>query len=145
MVQAEHLAYLESARSQLRDAERAFKDKSYASCSFFSAQSAENATSALILVLGAKPSKKHRNSLVLARLLPSLSEADRRDVAKIIERMKGLEVHVTRARYPVRKGIHLVPPVKYYTEEMARESLGSASLTLGLVEGLLSRLGFPTG
>ncbi len=137
MVQAEHLAYLESARDQLKDARRAFEDRSYASCAFFAAQSAENATSSLILALGATPSKKHRNSLVLAKLLASLSENQQEGVSGIVERMRRLEMHVTRARYPIRKGTQLLPPSKYYTEGMARRALDDAAAVLRLVEQAL--------
>lgn len=123
MGEEEYLAYLESAKSQLKDAERAFKDKSYA----------ENATSALILFLGAKPSKKHRNSLVLTKLHGVVSSDVRRILSDIIKGLKRLEPHVTKSRYPVRKGSTLIPPALYYTKEMAERALKDSTTSLQLV------------
>jgi HEPN domain-containing protein len=68
MVSEEIRVYLKMARAQLEDADLALKNERPALCAFLSALSAENAISALILKLGGKPSKKHRNSLVLYRL-----------------------------------------------------------------------------
>jgi len=122
----EAAAYLETAEEQLKDAELVFKKGRYVLCAFLSASSAENAISALIIDLGAKPSKKHRNSLVLNKLAPSLSPALQPLLRKMIESLKTLEPHITKARYPVRKGLELLPPTKVYTKENAENALARA-------------------
>lgn len=118
--------YLETAEDQLRDAELAFREGRYALCAFLSASSAENATSALLINLGAKPSKKHRNSLILNRLTPAASLKLQPALSKLIESMKTLEPHITKARYPIRRGLELLPPSKFYTREKAETALNQA-------------------
>lgn len=118
--------YFEIAQDQLKDAELAFKEGRYALCAFLSASSAENATSALLITLGAKPSKKHRNSLVLNRLASTASSELQLTLREIIESMKILEPHITKARYPIRSGLELLPPSKFYTEETAENALNQA-------------------
>lgn len=122
--------YFEIAQDQLKDAELAFKEGRYALCAFLSASSAENATSALIVTLGAKPSKKHRNSLVLYRLASSATHELQQALREIIESMKILEPNITKARYPIRIGIELLPPSKFYTRETAENTLNQAQKVL---------------
>jgi HEPN domain-containing protein len=116
-------SYLETAEDQLKDAELAFKEGRYAICAFLSASSAENAASALLITLGAKPSKKHRNSLVLNRLASSATHELQLALREIIESMKILEPHITKARYPIRRGLELLAPSKIYTKETAEKTL----------------------
>jgi HEPN domain-containing protein len=116
-------SYLETAKDQLKDAELALKEGRNALCAFLSASCAENATSALLLKLGAKPSKKHRNSLVLNRLASNSANKLQRELREIIGSMKILEPHITRARYPIRSGLELLPPSKFYTRETAEKAL----------------------
>jgi HEPN domain-containing protein len=40
--------------------------------------------------------------------------------------MKTLEPHITGARYPVRSGLELLPPSKFYTKEKAEKALTQA-------------------
>jgi len=115
--------YLETAEDQLEDAELAFKKGRYALCAFLSASCAENATSALLITLGAKPSKKHRNSLVLNRLTSSATHELQLALREMIESMKILEPHITKARYPIRRGLELLAPSKIYTRETAEKTL----------------------
>jgi HEPN domain-containing protein len=116
-------AYFETAEDQLKGAEVTFKEGSYALCTFLSASSAENATSALLITLGAKPSKKHRNSLVLHKLAQRVTSEMRSSIMEIVESMKTLEPHITKARYPILKGWELLPPSRFYTKEIAEEAL----------------------
>ena len=118
--------YLQIAEDHLEDAELAFKEGRYALCAFLSASSAENATSALLIALGAKPSRKHRNSLVLNRLTPTASQELQPVLSELIESMKTLEPHITKARYPIRKGVELLPPSRLYTRETAETALTQA-------------------
>lgn len=119
----EATSYLETAEDQLKDAELAFKERRYALCAFLSASSAENATSALLITLGAKPSKKHRNTLILNRLFSSVTNELQQALKEIIESMKILEPHITKARYPIRRGLELLAPSKFYTKETADKTL----------------------
>ena len=122
----ETATYLETAEEQLKDAQLAFKEGRYALCAFLSASCAENATSALLIAMGAKPSKKHRNSLVLNRLVPSIPSRVQPSMREMIESMKALEPHITKARYPIRRGLELSSPSKFYTREIAENALSQA-------------------
>lgn len=137
MVSKETSVYLETAEEQLKDAELTFKKGRHALCAFLSASCAENATAALLIALGAKPSKKHRNSLVLYKLALSALPKLREDLMKIVESMKILEPHVTKARYPIRKGLELFPPSKYYTKEAAEEAISHAQKVVNEVKQLV--------
>jgi len=136
----ETVTYFETAEEQLNDAELAFKEGRYALCAFLSASCAENATSALLIALGAKPSKKHRNSLVLNRLVPSVPSRVQSSIREMIESMKTLEPHITKARYPIRKGLELSPPSKFYTREIAEKALAQAQKVVKSVKPLLGQL-----
>ena len=71
------------------DAELALREGRYALCSFLSASSSESATSALLITLGSKPSRKHRNSLVIYRLLGSVPPDLRQSMLEIIGTIEG--------------------------------------------------------
>ncbi|MDK2464251.1 MAG: HEPN domain-containing protein [Candidatus Korarchaeota archaeon] len=130
----EALAYLETARDQLEDARLAINAGRYALCVLLSSMSAENASSALIIAVGAKPSRRHRNSLVLHRL-SGLVEGELRELlAEVIHLLKRLEPHVTMSRYPIRRGLDLLPPERFYGEGDAREALELASRVVELCE-----------
>ena len=131
----EAITYLETAEEQLSDAELVFKGGSYALCVFLSASAAENATSALITKLGLAPSKKHRNSLILKMILDE-SDKTQPSMREIIESLKSLEPHITRARYPIRRGVQLLPPSKLYLRKDAEFALSSARRVLLLVKNL---------
>lgn len=118
--------YLTTAEDQLKDAELAFREKSYALCAFLSASSAENAAAALIISLGARPSRKHRNSLVVHRLVNAASTGMRASLTRIIDSLKILEPHITKARYPILQGSQLIPPSKLYTDMIAKGTLTHA-------------------
>lgn len=135
----ECIAYHESAVAQLEEAKLALEHKRYALTSFLSAMSAENATSALIVFLGSRPSKKHRNSLVLHRLSSVVDERSKSRIFSLIESMKKLEPHVTKARYPIRKGVELLPPVKFYSADVARDLFKEARKVMDSVKGWLAR------
>lgn len=130
----EAYTYLQIAQDQLSDAELAFKNERYALCVLLAALSAENATSAWLIALGAKPSKKHRNSLVLKRLSESVSEELKEGLMEAIRSMEELEPNVTKARYPIRRDLELLPPSKFYTREPAAESLARAENVVKLVK-----------
>ena len=122
----EAYSYLETAQDQLKDAEFALKEGRFALCAFLSALCAENATSALLIKLGAKPSRKHRNSLILNRLSSTAPPDLQPALREIIGSVKILEPHITKARYPIRAGLELLPPSKFYTKETAERALTQA-------------------
>jgi len=122
--------YLETAKEQLKDAKLALKEKSYALSVFLSASSAENATSALIITLGAKPSRKHKNSLVIYRLAQNASPEIRSNLMSVAEHLNAIEPHITKARYPILKGPELLPPSKFYTRDIAEKILAQAQKVL---------------
>ena len=134
----ETITYLETAKEQLKDAELTFKEERYALCAFLSASCAENATSALIITLSAKPSKKHRNSLVLNRLASSVPSKVQPSLREMIESMKTLEPHITKARYPIPRGLELSPPSKFYTRKIAKKVLTQAQKIVKNVKLLVS-------
>jgi len=135
----EQKAYFETAVAQLEEATLALEHRRYALASFLSSSSAECATAALILALGSKPSKKHRNSLVLHRLSGEVGEPLRPRLVELVTRMKQLEPHITKARYPIRKGSVLLPPVRYYGANEARGLLDQASAVLSLVKAEIAK------
>ena len=122
--------YLEIAKNRIEEAKLALREERHALCVFLSASSAENATSALLIELGAKPSKKHKNSLVIYRIFPRIINQLQPILRNIIELLKSLEPHITKARYPIRKGLELIPPHQFYTREDAEKALTHAKQTL---------------
>lgn len=122
--------YLETARDQKEEAEIAFNAGKYALSVCLSASSAENSASAIILIAGAKPSKKHRNSVVLMRLSPTFPQETRDRIRTIIQALTSLEPHITKARYPIPTGIQFTPPSKYYRKEDAETALTEAEEVL---------------
>jgi len=115
-----------------------FKVGRHALCVFLSASSAENTTSALIINLGAKPSRKHRNSMVLYKLAPSTPPELQQDLRETIQILRALEPHITKARYPILRGLNLLPPSEFYTRETAERALAQAREVLKKAKLLVS-------
>ena len=130
MDKKEAKVYLETAKSQIEDAELALRGKRYALCVLLSALSAENASSAVLINLGAKPSRKHKNSLVIHRIRLNINRKLQPILKNIIEQLKLLEPHITKARYPIRRGLELIPPERFYTKQDAEKALNQAKKTL---------------
>lgn len=142
MVREEIDALLKTARDQLIRAEHDFKERFYDSCALFSALCAENATSALILALGSKPSKRHRNWYVL-RIIPKPKELEK-SILDILETLKPMEEHIIRARYPLKdESGRFIVPSEYYDKEEAEKLLEGAKLVLekivASIDAILSR------
>jgi len=135
MASEEQKAYLDTALAQLEEAKLAIENRRYSLCALMSACSAESATSALIVQLGSRPSKKHRNSLVLRKLSEAAEAPLKSKISKLIDSMKKLEPHIIMARYPIRKGPELLPPIKFYTSKMAEELFDQASKVMDIVKG----------
>ena len=122
MVSKEALAYLRLAKVQIRESELALKGSFFDLAAFLAASAGESASSALLTALGAKPSRKHRNSMVAARLARGRSSGagGPREVAALLAK---LEPHVVRSRYPIRKGPELLTPSEVYSREDAEIAL----------------------
>lgn len=137
MVREEIAALLKTARDQLLRAEDDFRKGFFDSCALFSAFCAENSASALILALGSKPSKRHRNWYVL-QIIPKPKELER-DVDEVLEKLKLMEEHIIRARYPIKdeKGTFVIPS-EYYDKPKSEKLLQNAKIVLKKIEASIS-------
>ncbi len=133
MVREETEALLKTAHDQLIRAEDDYKRGFYDACALFSALAAENAASALILALGSKPSKRHRNWYVL-QLLPTPKAAEK-TMHSVLERLKLLEDHRIRARYPIKdeEGNFRIPS-EYYDKPKSGKLLDNTEKLIEEVE-----------
>lgn len=132
-------AYLETGEDQLEGAILAFGAGRYALCAFLSGSSAESVISALLVALGAKPSRKHKNSLVIRRLIDAGAHPARQRLEELLELMKHLEPHIIMARYPILRGSRLLSPSKFYTKDMGAKALDAAKKVMGISKSLLGR------
>ena len=139
MVREEIAAFLKTAQDQLVRAEDDLEDGFYDSCALFSALCTENSTSALILALGSKPSKRHRNWYVL-KIIPKPNEL-KETVNDILDILKRVEEHIIRTRYPLKdeKGRFIVPS-QYYDKVKAEGLLKNAKNVLDKVEAVTAAI-----
>jgi len=136
-------ASIRTAEQHMRSARITFREGLYATCSYHSASAAENASNALILALGGKIPRVHRNAealeLIVKRLRPKWlkNEGFRDALAKLRE----LERHVIKPRYPIRmeNGTFLTPD-EYYNESIAKDMLENATFVVNTVKKLLSEV-----
>jgi HEPN domain-containing protein len=68
----------------------------------------------------------HLNSIVLNILASSATHELQLSLKEMTESMKILEPHITKARYPIRRGLELLAPNKFYTKETADKALTQA-------------------
>jgi HEPN domain-containing protein len=126
-------AYFEKAESDMRDAERAFRDGSYSTCAFFCQQTAEKALKSILAMKGIETRTHHVSKVALENIkrfkLGKLPLSRLRRVAEISET---LEPHVARARYPWREGTKLLRPEQYYTEVVTERFMKDARKALEL-------------
>jgi len=139
MAREEIAALLKTAHDQLIRAEDDLRKGFYDSCALFSALCAENSASALILGLGSKPSKKHRNWYVL-KIIPKPKELES-DVDEVLEKLKIMEEHIIRAKYPVKdeKGT-FVTPSEYYDRPKAEELLQNTKEVIEKIEAIIDTI-----
>jgi len=136
MVREEIAALLKTAHDQLLRAEDAFGKGFYDSCALFSALAAENSAAALILALGSKPSKKHRNWYVL-QIIPKPKELEQ-DVGGVLMKLKTMEEHIIRARYPIKdeEGTFTIPS-EYYNKPKAEELFQNSKNIVAKIETIV--------
>jgi len=134
-------AFVKNAKEQLIDADVSFREKRYHLSFLCSALSAENITSALIIALGRKTSKKHNNWMILGRITADVTDRMKATLQEISKELHEIETHIPKIlRYPFRFRERWLIPPEYYTSEMAEEALRKAKhirkLTLACLEDL---------
>jgi len=136
-------ASLSTAEQHLKDAQGAFSGGRYHDCAYHSASAAENAGNALILALGGRIPRTHRNAdameFAVTRLKPNwLKREEFREMLKIL---RVLETHVVKSRYPIKvKEGTFVPPNKYYTQNMSKDMLEKAILIVSTIKRFMALL-----
>jgi len=136
-------ASMSTAEEHLKDAQDAFREARYHDCAYHSASAAENAGNALVVALGGRVPRTHRNAEAIefaaTRLQPSWLKSE--GFRKMLESLGALEVHVVRSRYPLKvKEGTFVPPKEYYKENMAEDMLEKAILVVNETRRLLASL-----
>lgn len=134
-------AFLKNAEEQLVDAQISLREKRYHLSFLCSALSAENATSALLIALGRRTSKRHNNWMILGSLASEVEEKIRATIQEISKELHEIEPHIPKIlRYPFKyKERWLIPP-EYYTHKMAEEALQKAKHILKLTVKCLKKL-----
>lgn len=138
-------ASLTTADEHLKDAEAALRDGRYHDCVYHSAAAAENAGNALILALGGRTPRTHRNAEAIefatTRLKPNWLRED--EFKKMLESLRSVETHIVKSRYPIKlkKGT-FVPPSEYYTENMAKDMLEKAVFTVNTIKHFIKMIRF---
>jgi AbiV family abortive infection protein len=134
-------AFIKNAKEQLIDAEVSLSGKRYHLSFLCSALSAENVTSALIIALGRRTSKKHNNWMTLGRASADVNETMKATVREISVELHEIEPHIPKLlRYPFRFRERWLIPPEYYTSEMAEEALQKAKHILKLTLECLKKL-----
>lgn len=134
MGEAEEIkAFIKNAKEQLTDAEISLQEKRYHLSFLCSALSAENVTSALIIALGKRTSKRHHNWLILTNLTTEVNPKIKPTIQEISKKLHEIEPHIPKLlRYPFRYKERWITPPEYYTEKMAKEALETAKQILKL-------------
>jgi HEPN domain-containing protein len=134
-------AFVKNSKEQLIDADISLREKRYHLSFLCSALSAENATSALIIALGRRTSKKHNNWMILGRIASDVNEKIKATLQEISKELHEIETHIPKIlRYPLRFRERWLTPPEYYTCEMAEEALRKAKHILKLTLECLREL-----
>jgi len=140
---SEIAASLTTAEEHLKDARDAFRGGRYQDCVYHSASAAENAANGLILSLGGRIPRTHRDAeaiqFIATRLKPGWLEEE--DFKRMLDALKDLEAHVVKSRYPIKveKGT-FISPSRYYTDKMAKDMLKEATFIFNVVKHFLTLL-----
>jgi len=76
--------------------------------------------------------------MVLYKLAPSTPPELQQDLRETIQILRALEPHITKARYPILRGLDLLPPSEFYTRETAERALAQAREVLKKAKLLVS-------
>lgn len=136
-------ASLETSEQHIKSAHIALRECLYSDCSYHSASAAENAGNALILALGGRVPRTHRNAeaieMIAIRLKPEWLKKE--DFKNMLEKLRDLEEHVVKSRYPIKiKEGTFVPPSQYYTDDMARNMLEKAVFVVETIKKILTNM-----
>jgi len=136
-------ASLSTAEQHLRDAQDAFNEGRYHDCAYHSASAAENSGNALILALGGRIPRTHRNAdaieFAVKRLKPDWLK--REEFREMLKTLRVLETHIVKSRYPIKvKGGIFVSPNKYYTQDMSKDMLEKAILIVSTIKRFMTLL-----
>ena len=136
-------ASLSTTDEHLKDAQDALRRGRYYDCVYHSASAAENAGNALILALGGRAPRTHRNAEAIefaaSRLRPGWLKEDK--FKRMLDSLRDLESHIVKSRYPIKieKG-DFVPPSEYYTQNMAKSVLEKAIFIVASIKQHLTLL-----
>ena len=137
MATEEIKASLDAAEYHMKLAGNALQDGVFWDCVYHSASAAENAVNALILELGGRPPHTHRDAetleRVVVRMKPEWLESE--EFKQVLERMRGLEEHIVKPRYPieVEKG-KFIPPHEYHKGGDAKRMFRDASFIVDAIK-----------
>lgn len=135
---AEERTYSESliqtADSDLNLARKLMKASEYGATVFYAALAGENAANALIVVLGGRPSRRHRADVALDAYFRTKGEEMPGEIKHITEKLKWLEPHVTISRYPIKVGGKWVPPSSRYRKADAEKAIEYAEIIVKVVK-----------
>lgn len=132
---------LRTAEYHLKLAEGAFRSDAFSDCVYHSASAAENAVNTLILKFGGRPPHTHRDADTLERVVlrkePKWLESE--ECKQILRRMRGLEEHVIKPRYPIEiEPKKFVPPHEYYKRKDAGRMFEDARFVVRLIKRLIA-------
>ncbi|MBS7251793.1 MAG: HEPN domain-containing protein [Candidatus Freyarchaeota archaeon] len=138
-------AYIRNAKELIIDAEVSLRSERHHLSFLCSALSAENATSALIIALGRRTSKKHNNWMILGNIAKEAKEKLKKTLQEISIKLHQVEPQIPKIlHYPFRLGETWLIPQEYYTQKMAEESLQKAKDILNLTLKILEELKIKT-
>ncbi|MEM2959404.1 MAG: HEPN domain-containing protein [Candidatus Jordarchaeaceae archaeon] len=138
-------AFIGNAKELIIDAEVSLRSERYHLSFLCSALSAENATSALIIALGRRTSKKHNNWMILGNIAKEVNGKLKKTLQEISKKLHEIEPQIPKIlRYPFRIGEEWLIPPEYYTRKMAEEALQKAKDILNLTLKILEELKIKT-
>lgn len=132
-------AYMENAREHLETAKVVAKAGKYFDSVFHCIICIENATSSIILHIGATPSKRHANHLILRRLLRSVEPKFKEGFEKVWKFAAELLPQISKTRYPFISGDKTFIPSNFYNKTHAEEAIEKASYTYTFANNFLGR------
>ncbi|MEX2724166.1 MAG: HEPN domain-containing protein [Candidatus Freyarchaeota archaeon] len=99
-------AFIGNAKELIIDAEVSLRSERYHLSFLCSALSAENATSALIIALGRRTSKKHNNWMILGNIAKEVNGKLKKTLQEISKKLHEIEPQIPKIlRYPFRIGV----------------------------------------
>ncbi|MEM2135770.1 MAG: HEPN domain-containing protein [Candidatus Jordarchaeaceae archaeon] len=138
-------AFIGNAKELIIDAEVSLRSERYHLSFLCSALSAENATSALIIALGRRTSKKHNNWMILGNIAKEVNGKLKKTLQEISKKLHEIEPQIPKIlRYPFRIGEEWLIPPEYYTRKMAEEALQKAKDILNLTLTILEEMKIKT-